>query len=214
MVVLVIVALMVLAVYTFSQTMLTERRATKSFTRQGQARMLAESGIDAARMFFTQDADTMLQNGGVYNNPDFQGKVVVDSDTPQNRGSFSLIAATIASCGDDFYVWSGNDDDTVPMMSIGAKGVISVLANIVPEAVAEMTKHCLDGDFKSAAKIHLKYLDLVSKLFIEVNPMPVKAAMNLMGMDVGEPRMPLCDMAPENLEKLRKSMAAVGLLQL
>jgi len=128
-------------------------------------------------------------------------------------GSFSLIATTLASCGDDFFVWSGNDDDTVPMMSIGAKGIISVLANIVPSAMSQMTKFCLDGDFRSAAKIQLKYLDLIGKLFIEVNPMPIKAAMNMMGLDVGEPRMPLCDMAPENLEKLRKSMIAVGLLQ-
>ena len=127
-------------------------------------------------------------------------------------GSFALIAATLASCGDDFYVWSGNDEDVVPMMSIGAKGVISVLGNIVPAAMAEMTKFCLDGDFKSAAVLQLKYLDLIGKLFIEVNPMPVKTALNLMGMDVGEPRMPLCDMAPENIEKLKVSMAAAGLL--
>jgi len=126
-------------------------------------------------------------------------------------GSFALIAATLASCGDAFNIWSGNDEDVVPMMSIGAKGVISVIANIVPAAIAEMTKLCLDGDFKRAAALQLKYLDLIGKLFIEVNPIPVKAAMNLMGMDVGELRMPLCDMSPENLEKLKNSMAAVGL---
>ena len=127
-------------------------------------------------------------------------------------GSFALIAATLATCGDEFHVWSGNDEDTVPMMSIGAKGVISVISNIVPAAVSDMTKFCLEGDFKRAAEIQLKYLDLIGKLFIEVNPMPVKAAMNLMGMDVGEPRMPLCSLAPENLEKLRVSMAAAGLI--
>jgi len=127
-------------------------------------------------------------------------------------GDFKLISATLALCGDDFFVWSGNDEDTVPMMSIGAKGVISVISNIIPAAVSEMVQLCFDGDYKRAAEIHLKYLDLMGKLFIEVNPMPVKAAMNLMGMDVGEPRMPLCDLAPDNLEKLRKSMAAVGLL--
>jgi len=127
-------------------------------------------------------------------------------------GSFSLIAKTLASCGDDFYFWSGNDEDTVPMMSIGGKGVISVLGNVVPSVVADMTQACLDGDFRRGAGLQLMYLDLIDKLFIEVNPMPVKAALNLMGMDVGEPRMPLCDLAPENLEKLKKSMAAVGLL--
>ena len=127
-------------------------------------------------------------------------------------GSFALIASTLASCGDDFYFWSGNDEDVVPMMSIGGKGVISVLSNVVPSVVAEMTKACLEGDFKRGAELQLKYLDLIGKLFIEVNPMPVKAALNLMGMEVGEPRLPLCDLAPENLEKLRKAMANVGLL--
>jgi len=127
-------------------------------------------------------------------------------------GSFKLIGTTLASCGDELFFWSGNDEDTVPLMSIGGKGVISVASNIIPGKFSEMTKLCLEGDFKGASDIHLEYLDLMDKLFIEVNPMPVKAAMNLMGMDVGEPRMPLCDLAPENLEKLRKSMKAVGLL--
>ena len=127
-------------------------------------------------------------------------------------GNFSLIATAIAYCGDNFHFWSGNDEDVVPMMSLGAKGVISVLANVIPDAVAKMTKHCLDGDFKQGAELQLKYFDLIGKLFIEVSPMPVKAALNLMGMDVGEPRMPLCDLAPESLEKLKKSMAAIGLI--
>ena len=127
-------------------------------------------------------------------------------------GDFKLIAATIASCGDELNFWSGNDEDVVPMMSIGAKGVISVVANVIPGQIAEMTAACLSGDFKRGAQLQLKYLDLVDKLFIEVNPMPVKAAMNLMGMDVGEPRMPLCNLAPENLEKLKKTMTNLGLL--
>ena len=127
-------------------------------------------------------------------------------------GSFTLIASTLAACGDNFNVWSGNDEDIVPLMSIGGKGVISVLGNVVPSVVAEMTQHCLNGDFKKAANLQLKYLDLISSLFIEVNPMPVKTALNLMGYDVGEPRMPLCDLAPENLEILRKSLTDAGLL--
>lgn len=126
-------------------------------------------------------------------------------------GSFSLIGTTLAYCGDEFFFWSGNDEDTVPMMSIGAKGVISVIGNIVPEVMSEITGLCLNGDFGGAAKLHLKYLDLMGKLFIEVNPMPVKAAMNLMGLDVGEPRLPLCDLAPDSLEKLKAAMMAAGL---
>jgi len=127
-------------------------------------------------------------------------------------GDFSLIATTMAACGDDFFFWSGNDEDIVPMMSLGAKGVISVLANIVPDIVAKMTKYCLEGDFKNGAALQLKYFDLVKKLFIEVSPMPVKAALNLMGKDVGEPRMPLCDLAPESHEKLKTAMKAAGLI--
>ena len=127
-------------------------------------------------------------------------------------GSFKLISRTLADCGDEFFVWSGNDEDTVAMMSIGAKGVIAVISNILPAMMSEMTRLCLEGDFREAAKLHLKYLDLMDKLFIEVNPMPLKAAMNLMGMDVGEPRLPLCELAPENLEKLKKSLAAVELI--
>lgn len=128
-------------------------------------------------------------------------------------GNFSLLASTIAACGDEINVWSGNDDEVVPMMSIGAKGVISVAANILPEVMTEMTKACLDGDYKHGAALQLQYLDLLGKLFIEVNPIPIKTAMNLMGMDVGEPRLPLCDMDPSNLKKLKTSMAKMGLLK-
>ena len=128
-------------------------------------------------------------------------------------GDFKLIAGTIASCGEELFFWSGNDEDVVPMMSIGAKGVVSVLANIIPAQVAEMTKYCLEGDFRRGADIQLKNLDLIDKLFIEVNPMPVKAAMNLMGMDVGEPRMPLCDLAPDNLTKLKNTLVSYGLIK-
>jgi len=128
-------------------------------------------------------------------------------------GSISLVSATISSCGDDLFVWSGNDTDTVPFMALGAKGVICTSSNIIPAEFAKMTAFCLSGDFGQAAEIQLRYFDLMDKLFIEVNPMPLKAAMNLLGMDVGEPRMPLCDLAPDNLEKLKKSLIKAGLLE-
>jgi 4-hydroxy-tetrahydrodipicolinate synthase len=133
--------------------------------------------------------------------------------TKEASGNFNLIGSTIAACGDALYVWSGNDEETVPMMSIGAKGVISVVANIVPTLMAELTSSCIAGDYKRAAELHLKYLDFMGKLFIEVNPIPIKAAMNLVGMDVGETRLPLCDMEPANLEKLKASLLHVGLLK-
>jgi len=126
-------------------------------------------------------------------------------------GDFSLFSRTRALCGDDLFIWSGNDDNTIPMMSMGALGVISVASNIVPQVVTDLCKFCLDGDFKSATELYFKYADLFEKLFIEVNPIPVKTAMNLLGMDVGDLRLPLCDMAPDNLDKLKKSLTNVGL---
>ena len=94
-------------------------------------------------------------------------------------GNFSLLAHTRAICGEDFYVWSGNDDQVVPMMSLGAKGVISVVANIAPEIMVQMTHLCLEGKFFEASDLQLKYMDFIDALFLEVNPIPIKAAMNL-----------------------------------
>ncbi len=126
-------------------------------------------------------------------------------------GDFSLFSRTRALCGDDLFIWSGNDDNTVPMMSMGALGVISVASNIVPQTVTDLCKLCLDGKFKEATDLYIKYADLFAKLFIEVNPIPIKTAMNLMGMNVGNLRLPLYEMGPENLEKLKSAMTGVGL---
>lgn len=127
-------------------------------------------------------------------------------------GDFSLFALTRAHCRDDLHVWCGNDDNTVPMMALGAKGVISVASNIVPEVVAEMCNKALAGDFVGASTIYFKYAELFSKLFIETNPIPVKTAMNLMGLNVGIFRLPLVDMDPANLEKLKKAMIEAGIV--
>ena len=127
-------------------------------------------------------------------------------------GNFSLLAHTKAVCGDDFYIWSGNDDQVVPMMSLGAKGVISVVANIAPEIMVQMTHLCLEDRFQEAAQLQLKYMDFIDALFLEVNPIPIKAAMNLAGYGVGSLRLPLCDMTDGPLETLRQSMLKLGLL--
>ncbi|MDR0916806.1 MAG: 4-hydroxy-tetrahydrodipicolinate synthase [Oscillospiraceae bacterium] len=127
-------------------------------------------------------------------------------------GKFDLIASTLATCGDDFNIWSGNDSEVVPMMSLGAKGVISVAANIIPREMAAMTDACLKGDFKLGSELQLRYFDLIDRLFVEVNPIPIKTAMNLMGKNVGKLRLPLVDMDPKNLELLKVSMRNVGLL--
>ena len=123
------------------------------------------------------------------------------------------VAATLAACGDELNVWSGNDDETVAMMALGAKGVISVWANIDPRGVSDLTAACLRGDFAEAAALQLKAYGLIKSLFIETNPMPVKTAMNIMGLEVGGVRPPLCDMLPENIEKLRARLLGYGLIK-
>ena len=128
-------------------------------------------------------------------------------------GNFSLLAHTRFLCGDDFYIWSGNDDQVVPMMSLGAQGVISVAANIAPEVMVKMSHLCLDGSFDEASRLQIQYMDLIDALFCEVNPIPVKAAMNLMGMEAGPLRLPLCDISEKNLALLRASMERMGLLK-
>ena len=127
-------------------------------------------------------------------------------------GNLGLITHTRYLCGDDFYIWSGNDDQVVPMMSLGAKGVISVVANIAPKLMVDITHRCLEGRFEEAARLQLDHMDLIDALFCEVNPIPVKAALNLMGRDVGGLRLPLCDISPANLEVLRTAMVRTGLL--
>ena len=128
-------------------------------------------------------------------------------------GNFSLLAHTRCLCPDDFYIWSGNDDQVVPMMALGAKGVISVASNIIPEVMVKMSHLCLENDFESASKLQIEYMDLIDALFIEVNPIPIKTAMNLMGMQAGHLRLPLCEMTPKNLDVLRQAMTRMGVLK-
>ena len=126
-------------------------------------------------------------------------------------GNIAEYAITRSMCGDDLVFWSGNDSDTVPMMSLGAKGVISVASNIIPADVARLCKLCLDGDFTAAAAEYFRLADFFDKLFIETNPIPVKAAMNLAGMNVGKLRLPLVDISEGAKAKLIESMHAIGL---
>ena len=124
---------------------------------------------------------------------------------------FSLFAATRAECGNDLFIWSGNDDNTVPMMALGALGVISVASNVVPAAVAKLCSLCLDGDFEQAQQLYFKYSRLFSDLFIETNPIPVKAAMKLIGLDCGALRLPLTEISPQNLVRLSETMRGCGI---
>lgn len=126
-------------------------------------------------------------------------------------GDFSLFAMTRAECGDDLYVWSGNDDNTVPMMALGALGVISVASNIAPGAVAKLCELCLEGSFEEAEKLYFKYARLFADLFIETNPIPVKTALQLMGMDSGALRLPLTKISDEHRQQLTETMYGCGI---
>lgn len=126
-------------------------------------------------------------------------------------GNFTLMLKTRSLCPDDFYIWSGNDDQIVPVMALGGKGIISVASNIIPAEIVKISHLCLEGKYKQAAELQIKYGDLIEKLFIETNPIPVKAAMEMMGLCSGELRMPLYEISPENREKLRAAMFNAGL---
>ncbi|MGM9627730.1 MAG: 4-hydroxy-tetrahydrodipicolinate synthase [Faecousia sp.] len=121
--------------------------------------------------------------------------------------SISKIAKILAGCPKDFVVWSGNDDQAAAVMALGGQGVISVLSNVMPVETQAMAQAALDGDFDTAADLQLRMLPLIELLFSEVNPIPVKAAMKLIGYDCGECRLPLTPMSRENHEKLKKLLS-------
>jgi len=126
-------------------------------------------------------------------------------------GNISYTAQVAAACGDLIDIYSGNDDMIVPIMSLGGKGVISVLSNILPKETHEICQLCLDNNFQKAGELQIKYLDLINSLFCEVNPIPVKEAMNQLGMPAGACRMPLAKMSAENVARLLASMQRVGM---
>ena len=121
--------------------------------------------------------------------------------------SISKIAKILAGCPKDFVVWSGNDDQAAAVMALGGQGVISVLSNVMPVETQAMAQAALDGDFDTAADLQLRMIPLIELLFSEVNPIPVKAAMKLIGYDCGECRLPLTPMSRENHEKLKKLLS-------
>lgn len=127
-------------------------------------------------------------------------------------GSISQVAKIRHLCGDDLDVYSGNDDQIVPLLSLGGIGVISVLSNLMPKETHDICQLYFDGKVQESAALQLKLLDLINNLFADVNPIPVKEALNMMGFPAGPCRMPLCEMDDGPREKLRASMAAVGLL--
>lgn len=127
-------------------------------------------------------------------------------------GDFSLIARITAECGDALNIWSGNDDQTIPMMALGAKGVVSVASNLVPLTVNRICENCLCGDYAAARRIFRRYAGLFRLLFCETNPIPIKAAMQICGLDSGTLRLPLVSISGENLTKLQTELKKLSLL--
>jgi len=128
-------------------------------------------------------------------------------------GSLDQMTQVILACGPDFSVLSGDDNLTLPLMSVGGRGVISVIANIVPRETAEMTHAALAGDWKLARELHLKLFPLARAAFMETNPIPVKEAMGMMGMLEPEFRLPMCPMGAANRERLKTILVQHGLLK-
>jgi 4-hydroxy-tetrahydrodipicolinate synthase len=126
-------------------------------------------------------------------------------------GDISQIAELARLTGDRLALWSGNDDQIVPLLALGGVGVISVLANVAPGDVSRMVHRFLDGDVPGARELQLRYLPLIGALFAESNPIPVKAAVGMLGFAVGEPRLPLTSAAPATRERLRAALREAGL---
>lgn len=128
-------------------------------------------------------------------------------------GNISQVAEIAHLCGDMIDIYSGNDDMIVPLLSLGGKGVISVMANVAPRETHDMVMKFLDGDIKGSTKLQLDAIDLINSLFCEVNPIPVKAALNMMGMNAGGYRAPLIEMEEDNYNRLEAGMKAYGLIK-
>ncbi len=153
---------------------------------------------------------------GVNIEPETIAKLALDCKNivavKEASGSLEQMARIKHLCGASFDVISGDDALTLPLLSIGGTGVISVVANLVPKEVANLVSEFEKGNIKKAQEIHYKLLPLIKAMFIETNPIPVKTAMGLLGLCDADLRLPMCAMSPENLEKLKKALKDYGLL--
>lgn len=127
-------------------------------------------------------------------------------------GNLGAIQRTRNLCPEDFYIWSGNDDETVPICALGGVGVISVAANILPAEMHSLVRLCLDNDFAAAGKLQLYLKDFCDAMFCDVNPIPVKSALHLLGWEMGDLRLPLCRPSGETLERIRRTLVKYALL--
>lgn len=122
-------------------------------------------------------------------------------------GNISTIAELICECGDEFDVYSGNDDQTLPILALGGSGVISVVSNVIPREMSELCRKWFDGDIKECRRLHEKYFKLMKMMFCEVNPIPVKTACEIMGLCSAEMRLPMCEVEEDNRAKIEKILA-------
>lgn len=132
--------------------------------------------------------------------------------TKEASGNLTKVAKTKYLCGDDLDIYSGNDDQVIPIMSLGGIGVISVVSNILPKETNDMCLKYLEGYTESAREMQIKYMGLISALFSDVNPIPIKAAMNLLGLNVGPCRLPLYPLSYQKLEYLKQKLIECNLL--
>lgn len=171
---------------------------------------------------FTAIADAVNIPIILYNVPSRTG-CKIEISTYKELAKHRNIVATKEACGDisfiaeiaaetDLVIYSGNDSEILPIMSLGGKGVISVASNIIPKEIHDLTQYALKGDYKTAAEMQLKYLSLIKALFCDVNPIPVKEAMNLMGMEVGECRLPLLKPEENKTELIGSELKKFGLV--
>lgn len=174
---------------------------------------------------YTKIADSVSISAILYNVPSRTG-VGIKTETyaklsqhprivgvKEASGDLSAILRLRAATGDDFAVYSGNDDQIVPILSLGGSGVISVLSNVAPRVAHDICQHYFDGDVRTATKMQIDYTDLIDALFCEVNPIPVKTAMRRLGYDAGPLRMPLSEMEPAHAAQLDAALRKHGLLK-
>ena len=133
--------------------------------------------------------------------------------TKEANGDLTSVLRTRKLCGDKLAIYSGNDDQIIPILSLGGSGVISVLSNVAPRQTHMICQNYFDGKVDEASRLQVDFCDLIDALFCEVNPIPVKAAMKLLGWNVGQVRMPLSEIEPAHLEQLKTALKAHGLLK-
>ena len=173
----------------------------------------ANSFLDKDRVLKYAVAKIIEQPENLYkDNPEKLSEIENIVAIKEASGNLSQVAEIAHLCGDNLNIYSGNDDQIVPILSIGGLGVISVLSNLMPKYTHEMTEAYFSGNITKACKMQVDAIPLIKSLFCEVNPIPVKAACNLMNLGGGIPRLPLIEMSESNKELLKNEMKKMNLL--